>query len=272
MTQRVREENPNFNLSNIPVPRFNGEINKKHLLLISGIQEEYYEKLNNEEVLRLTKVDLKRRKTASNGQLLVRDGHYVFEDVTVHNNCTAIVSRQRIGVPQAFKPKARDMFDYVDYVERKDKDGNTIEVRYVYIVPKACCRLLNQTALVLSVNKMHSYYSGCEITLKNGYTVRLYIIPYKVTEASRPYRILLTKTTIDYDEEINKLYSFWTKHDIIYDMSLTQMDDIVKDRENTAFLQYVPTLDLYERCDLTRTLADEKDTMSEIAEGLKEDV
>lgn len=211
---------------------------------IAGINDEYYGKLNNTEVLLWGTKALKRREYDHNGEFR-RDsnGNYILKDVNCPRECVAVVSPISLGVPTSHKPS--EPFEYVDMVT-KTVNGKQIH-RFVYIVPRKYCYRLNQTALILSWNKHRVYYSGCAISLQNGHTLFLYVIPYKPSKVEHNYRILHTKTSDDYSEELIMLRDFWIKTNYMFNPAECQLMDIVKGRDNMAIAPINGVLDVYER-------------------------
>jgi hypothetical protein len=253
-----------IDLSDIPLPpecegRFFIETRNK--IFLGNIIEEYYSKLAGTEALYWGTSALKRRKFDYKGEFMKdKDGKYILQDVTCPNNCMAVISELSIGVPNKFKSK--EGFRYVDMITKTLDDGTKLH-RYVYIVPKKYCYKMEQTALVLSWNKLRRYYSGVAISLQNGHTLYVYIIPYKPTAQNHNYRVLHCKTSIDYSEELQMLRDFWVQNGIMFNPDDCQLYDYVKGRENMAVQQLNGVIDDYQRFDITKTMGDE-DTFDDV--------
>lgn len=259
-------------LSAVPLPpeaagRF--FIEKRDKVFLTNIDDEYYGKLNNTECLLWGRSALQRRKFDYKGEYMMKDGRYIYQDVTCPTECTAIISDLAIGVPLKYKPS--DKFEYVDMVVKKDAEGNEMR-KFVYIIPKKYCFRLNQTALVLSWNRLRVFYSGVALALQNGHILHMYVIPYKPSDQFKNYRILHCKTTDDYSEEIKMLRDFWVKNRIIFNPDMCGLMDFVRGRENMAYLRYDGVLDVYERYNLDRPMGDDdsaEDLLGDMLDGTK---
>lgn len=264
MMHQAKGINGVCNLNDIPLPP---EASKKFLVeprnkvLVRGITEEYYEKLNEQEALLWGSSALRRRKFDYKGDFIKdKQGNYVLQDVPCPRNCVAIISPISIQVPTKYKSK--EDAQYVDMVTKTDSDG-TKKYRFVYIVPKKYCYILNQTALVLSWNKLRRFYTGNMLSLQNGSYLYLYVVPYNPSHKAMSYRVLHCKTSIDYNEEITMLRDFWIKNNIIFNPAWCQLDEFIRGRENMAYLSLPGTEDFYERFDASKPM-DEQETFEEV--------
>lgn len=264
MMYKRRGINNMFSVYNMDVPSESlGRIVNRDMLKISGVSEEYYSKLNETEAMLWSHGKLARRKYDYKGEYIKENGRYVTQEVTLPHECVAVISPIKIGVPTKYKPKEK--FEYVDCIHRKLEDGTT-EVRYVYIVPRNYCYKLNQTALVMSQTKLRSFYAGSSVSLTNGHIIYLYIIPYKPRlNTPRNYRILSTKTDIDYNKEIGALFSYWLSKGYIFPMEICRMDENTRGRTNMSIEEIPPSLDEYVRYNPDVSLA-KVDTISDMWE------
>lgn len=263
MQAQLRANNPMFDMYSLAVPKESlGDIVKKDMVYIKGIDEEYYNTLNNTEALIWSHGKLCRRKFDYKGEYIRDDkGNYVTQDVVLPHECIAIISTVKIGVPVKFKPKKA--FEYVDCVSRPKADG-TKEMCYVYIVPREYCYKLNQTALVMSMNKLRTYYSGASLSLRNGYTLFLYVIPYKPTSTrAKNYRVLATKTDIDYSQEINTLLSNWVNSGVLYQPQMCELYEGLEGKTSVAIEEFASSIDEYVRYNPEQNLA-KVDTLNEM--------
>lgn len=228
-------------------------VEKKEKVVIGNIDEEYYSKLNGTESLLWGSKALKRRKFDYRGKFL-RDsnGNFILEEVPCPHDCVAIISPLSIGVPNKFKSKSGDTFEYVDMITKKNENGESH--RFVYIVPKKYCYPIKQTALVLSWFKLKKFYSGIKIALQNGSYIFMYVIPYKPSYINRNYRVIHCKTDVDYTNEILAIKDYWIKENIMFNPAHCVLDDYVKGRENLAYENLNGTEDIYERFDMSTTL------------------
>jgi hypothetical protein len=256
--QRLKGQGGAVNLQDIPLPpEAEGKffIEKRDKVVITGIQEEYYSKLNGTEALLWGSKALQRRKFDYKGEFMRdKNGNYMLQDVPCPHECTAIISPLSIQVPTKFKSKEQSQ--YVDMVTKKTPAGDIH--RFVYIIPKKYCYMLKQTALVLSWNKLRRFYQGVGLSLKNGSVLYMYVIPYKPTSTVHNYRVLQCKTSLDYDWEINILRDYWITNNFMFNPAWCQLDEPIKGRDNMAYVNLDSTEDIYERFDISKPLGEEE--------------
>lgn len=236
------------NLSDIPLPpeAINFKVENHDKVVIRGINDEYFGKLNEKEHSLWSKGALYKRKYDYKGEF-IRDkktGDYVYEQVTCPQDCVAIISDIQLQVPLKYKPS--ETFIYVDYKSRQNPITGGTDIKYVYIIPKKYCYKMQQTALVLSWNRLRVYFSGVQISLVNGHTLYMYSIPYKPTKTDRNYRVLHCKTSEDYTQEIKAISQYWIRTGIMFNPAICTVD-FIKGRDNMAYMQLNGVLDTYER-------------------------
>lgn len=245
------------NLNDIPLPPGSDKhlfVETRDKVRIIGITEEYFSKLNGTEALLWGRSQLKRRKFDYRGEFMRdKDGKYILQDVTCPQECVAIISKESIGVPNAFKSK--DQLSYVDMITRRTENGELH--RFVYIVPRKYCYKVKQTALVLSWNKLRRFYQGIGLSMQSGSILYMYVIPYSPTSKVHNYRILHCKSSVDYTHEISVIKNFWIQQKVIFDPAECQLMDYVKGRENMAYFNLDSTEDIYEVFDATKPLGEE---------------
>lgn len=249
-----------LSLYSLPLPEsFSGKVEMTRKVIVNGINDQYYSKLNKTECIHWTKPNLRRRRFGSDGQYIKgADGKVIADAVTLPQNCAAVVSTTRLAVPLKYKPK--EAFDYVDFMSKKRPDGS-VERRFVYIVPKCYCYAVNQLALVLSLNKLRTFYYGQAMVLQSGHTVYMYVIPFKPSTVERSYRILKTKTRNDFGAEIDEIMKYWLGHNILYPIELTSLSEPVKGMMNVAYHVLSDTQDEFVRFDPNKSLADTAEEM-----------
>ena len=238
----------NKNLYDIPLPNGSENYFRKEnheMCIIRGIEDEYYSKLNNTEAIIWSKGQLRSRLFDYKGEFQKdKEGNIKKEDVTLPHGCIAIFSDVNIHVPNKYKPKDKELFEYVDYTEKEvDEEGNK-KVKYLYIIPRKYCYKINQTALVISWNKLRVYYSGIKLSLMNGEFLYMCIIPYKPTQSNKPYRVLKSKTTCDYNQEVSILKDFWVKNNVMFNpavlgVSLDKTENLAYERMDGVLDEYV---------------------------------
>lgn len=115
-----------FNLADIPVPPLPSlltNLGKGDVCLVKGIQEPFFEKLNNTEVQLVTIPVLMKRQVLSDGSFRVdKDGNYVLIPVQVKQGFVAVYSNNSIGLRNKVVVNgverlhtATDGFKYVDF-------------------------------------------------------------------------------------------------------------------------------------------------------------
>lgn len=263
-------------LNNIPLPPNNWGVDTHDKVMIRGINEEYYNKLNDTEAILWSKPRLVRRKFDHNMQFIMRKddpSKPELEEVTLPHKCVAIVSEVKIDVPYSVetrtgkrvKYKASDGFEYVDVINKVKPNGERI-VRYIYIVPKVYCYKENQVALVISFNRLRSYYSGAQVSLTNGQYLYLHVIPYKPTSnVSKNYRVLKTQTSSqDFNEDVKNLVNFWVSNSVMFNPSDCVMYEGYKGKENLAYELMPPVLEEFVTYDPLHSMADDAETEDDL--------
>lgn len=251
MMQILKGYHRGYNLTDIPLPpeakdRFFVESHQK--VILRGITEEYYNKLNDTDALLWGTDSLYRREFDYKGEFIKnKDGSYKLKEVTCPADCVAVVSPISIGVPNNFKSK--EGFAYVDMITK----GN--QHRFVYLVPKKYCYKAQQTALVLSWSKTRRLYSGVLLSMQNGCYLYVSIIPYKPSKRNVAYRVLHTKTDTDYTEELNLLRQYWVNNNIIFNPDHCALSEYIRGRDNMACLSLDATEDMYDIYNNERSLA-----------------
>ena len=244
------------NLQDIPMPpEASGHfLKEKHdKVAIGYINDEYYGKLSNSEALLWSNGALRRRKFDYKGEFMKdSNGNFILEDVVCHQDCLPIISDIKLGVPLKYKPQ--ESFEYVDCIVKNTPEKKF--VKFLYIVPRKYLYKINQTALVLSWNKLRVYYSGVALSLQNGHILYLYVIPYKPNNVEHNYRVLHCKTSDDYSAEMTLLRDYWLKNNVIFNPNWCQLTEPVKGRDNMAVLRLDGVLDTYERFNTSKSLGE----------------
>ena len=242
-----------FALEQLAVPKFSSGIDKKRRILIKGIEDEYYSKLNNEECIYWARPNLKRRKFGAGGKYLKdKAGNYILEDVPLTQGCVAVISKRKVGVPLKHKPTKG--FQYVDCVVKRNDEGEIIDCCYIYIIPKEHCFMLNQCALVLSLNRLRSYYTGLSVVLQSGHTIYVHVIPYNPLREQQSYRVLASKTSCNFKEDIEKLIAFWQSMGMAFSYNDTMLTEPVNGTLNVAYTEYCTTQDEFVRFDPNKSM------------------
>ena len=234
-----------ININQIPVPKeFNTMISptkfrRMNKVLIKGISTEYFSDLNSTVAYLWLKPNLRRRKFDRFGNFKKENGHFLFDDVALPQNCAAVISEVSIGVPLAFKAEG---FDYVDFIK---VDGKNY---YIYVIPKEYCYKLNELALVISSNRLRSFYSSMELKLQSGSTIYLSVVKYNPTRVeAQSYRVLALALQRDFSSIWAKLYKYWVAQGVLYPKELTELTDYSIGISNVAYRELDATLEDYRR-------------------------
>lgn len=266
MVNKRRANTQNFSLSSLPLPQMESEISTRDMVHIGGIAEEYYNLLNNTDNMLWSHGKLSRRTYDYKGEFIKdKDGNYVVQGVTLPNDCVAILSDTKLCVPNSFRSK--EAFEYVDYVQRATSNGG-IERKYVYIIPREYCYKLNQTALVLSLTKLRNYYSGSSVILTNGYTVYMYVIPYKPrNNRMHNYRVLCTKCSLDYGGDIGNIIKLWSSKGLLFPYESCALYEGVAGKSNVAYEIFPDTIETFERYNQDVSMSKVEDDLDNLWEG-----
>lgn len=222
------------------------EVSGVDMFYVSNVEDEYFGKLNGKYVYSIPRgASVKRRKIdMATRKYMVRDGKFVYEDVSVPSESKVIVSEEMLGLPYKYKS---DGYGYVDnFVKREkrcDDNGNLsgVQVRkYIYIVKKENLFPVNQTALVVSVKNMKNYDGSGYLTWNMG-TIFLHVIPYNPNAKYTGSRVLKTGTTLDYSSEVSEIVYYWQYGcRFIPDISLCDVGDenLVMKPTITGYMDY----------------------------------
>lgn len=269
MMGELKSMNGNVDLYDVPMPpslEQRLKIEKRDMVAIAEIPDQYYGKLGNSFALLWGRGRLARRKYDYKGEyMLDKNGNFTWQDVTVPQDCVAILSDRSIGVPNSYKPKG-DHFEYVEMVVKKVGDK---ELRkFVYIIPRKYCYKVNQTALVLSWNKLRVYYSSISLAMRNGNTLFIGVVPYKPTSnTTHNYRVLMSKPSVDYNEELAILRDYWIKQNVIFNPAHCVLYTGAQGRDNAAMQAFNGVLDTYMMFDANKPLGEDDSIMDEVEDS-----
>lgn len=223
-----------------------------------GIEEDYYNSLNNTVAYLLPRPSLTRKKFDSSGNYVKgKDGEFLVESVTVPNECVAVMSKVNIRVPLKFN---KEGYEYVDYWVDKSSDS----VYYIYIIPRERVFKLNLCALCLSLDRPRKIYGGCQVYLTTGHKAYLYIAPFKLVSVSRNFRVILVKPSLDLKEQYKELLTFWGNNGIIYNIDWLWLAEVIGDRNNAGYVVMEGNLDEYICFDSNVSLANNRTTIEEL--------
>lgn len=254
-SMQIRRGTTPFNM-NIPMEKsITTPIPTRNKAIIRGIGEEYYTQLNytlaNKEVVTLIgRQKLKKKVFMPDGRRRMDENNQPkMEDVTVPTGLAGVISSIKIGVPKAYE--SNEGLSYVDFI--KQKEGKT---GYIYLIPKKYLYQVNLCALVMSYNKLRSYYTMVSVNLVNGHSIHLSVIPFKptYTRDNKPYKIIAVKPNANFDTEICRLLEYWEGVGVMFGRQLTQLSEPINGVLNCGVFHYVSTLDNYELYDREKSL------------------
>lgn len=245
-----------FNLYDIPLPSFpnlikdvliNTDNNKEELdvkqrtYIVKGLDEPYFKKLNDTEVKIVNKDKVMKRIADADGKFIVKNDDYVYKTIDVPKGFKAIHSNIPIGIQRKIVVKGVEKlynptygFHYVDYFE------SPTERRYVYIIPEENLVPADMGMLIMTVESSthRDYYKGYKVALTNGYSIKLFVESWNKRNNSantvpidkigrklvnNTYRIIGAKVSMDFEQEIEQLFAFWTARSIMFDRKLTSL-------------------------------------------------
>lgn len=231
---------PQGTIYDLKLPK--GSLPVKDFYNVKGITEEYFDKLNETNVMLLPRgYQLTRRLLNSDGQFRVKkDGSFFTIDIKLPKNAVAVVSNQKIGLPYNHVADSEG-YDYVDYVDVKDDKGNITGKRYIYILPKSVLYKVNFNALAISTKKMKSY-SGLSIKTWGFGVLNLCVIPYKPNLTYTSTQILFARGSLNFNKEIHDVLSELIKLGIVSN----PQDYILDDGENIGVVALDPAYNTFE--------------------------
>lgn len=240
---RNRASATQLNIYSLKLPRSfleKASISKSKLVNIQGIDDDYFGKLNNTNAILWSKPTLKKRRFLHDGTFLRdKEGQFIFfKEKPLPQHCVAVISEKAIGVPTKYKSDC----EYIDYIEQEGKGR-----RFIYVLPRKYCHLVNQTALVIAPRPLRSYYWGMSVYFMTGHLVYLYVIPLKSfnKDVEKPYRIIKTGTDVHYDKEIGEILNSW-KGFYIFDPAKCAFSEPIKDSLNCSYKVFNPTLSSFD--------------------------
>lgn len=219
------------------------DVSGTELFLVKDIPESetYFSSLNSTIVKKLpTNFVAKRRVVdkTTRGYKVDKEGKFIYEDYTVPQGSIVVLSPVRIGLRyKGYTSATKSGFGYIDFIE---KGNNNIE--YMYVIPNTCLYQINQLALAMSVTNMKNYFGRGYVTWRSG-TIFLHIIPYKPNTKYVGSRILATKYSLDFKQEIQTLLTFWQEVGVIPNLQLCTLFDgtnLALKSTNTGYDGYVP--------------------------------
>ena len=263
MMGELKARNGYADLQSIPLPDSLKSVmfvERRDMVAISpDIDDEYYGRLADSVALLWGRGRLAKRKYDHKGEYM-RDtrGSFIWEDVSVPRDCAAVLSDRRIGVPNSYCP-SEDGFSYIEMLKSGDR------VKYIYTVPRKYLYKVNQTALVLSWNRLRVYYSSVSLAMTNGSVVYVSIIPYRPTSnAAHNYRLLMSKPSVDYGMELEAIRDYWVSSGVIFNPAYCTMYDCSHGRDNAAMQVLDGVMDTYEMFDLNKPLGEEEDDVEDL--------
>ena len=253
------------NIEKIPIPPIptisKGKPTNK-LGTIRGVEEEYFEKLNNSTIELLPRMELQKRQVLADGSFRKdKEGNYVTDHIPVPQGSLAILSDISIGMKNTkmvgkrkviYKPS--EGYRYVDFVTTPN--GR----KYIYIVPKSVVFEYNVCALVISQHRKTKFYRGIKVALQSGSYVYMFVVPYTYRSTADQH-IIGIKPDYNFEKEIQYIVKKWSEVSISFDITKTTVVDNNGVAINLAISDLDPTLlpENYIKCE-GKSLTDTKIT------------
>lgn len=200
-----------FYINNLPVPTIPSMLTLKNskMVLIKGVQEPYFSKLNGKVAYIFKRQSWEKRLYDSEGKFRKEGDKFLTQKVTIPRDSIVIGSTVNINLPNTemvgkIKRKyyPADGYKYIDYQIINNKPI------YFYYIPKSFVYEVNLCAMILS-NVVHKrYYWGYKVALQNGTMAYLYVIPFN-PRSQRNYRVLSIKASTNFKKEFEMLLSHW---------------------------------------------------------------
>lgn len=228
------------NIYEVPLPELSTGVSGTEIYAVKGIEKEHYSLLNNTLVRKVPKgYKVKRRKVDKVHRSYQRDesGKFVYEDFPIPRNTLAVLSDKNIELPYTdYKTISKDGYNYVDFVGGpKSKD-------FIYTIPTNVLYKVHQTALVISERNMKNYF-GMGFRLFHHGLVYLHVIPYNPNSAYTGSKVLCTKASRNYKDELAKIISSWMNVGLLVPLELGELSDgsnIIQVKTQVGYETYTP--------------------------------
>ena len=197
----------------VPLPEVckTWEVSGTEEYMVMGIQEEFYQNLNDKVVRKLPHGYVAKRRVIDKAKRSYKrneDGSFVYQDYQVPAGSAVVLSHKNINLPYSRYVKDTPGFGYIDYMPKGS------EVLFIYVLPKEHLYKVNQTALAISVKNMRNYQGIGFQTWDNG-VIYIHVIPYSPNSKYIGSKILKTGKTLNYSKEIHQLSDYWEKVGLI---------------------------------------------------------
>lgn len=208
----------------IPLPDSvkNWYVSGTELYGVRGIEVEEFEGLNKTIVRKLPKgMIVKQRVIDKVSRSFKRDedGNYIKQDYRTPTGSIVVISNTNLKLPYSWWVSPKDGYGYVDF--NITSDG---EKEYIYVLPRSVLYRVNQTALVISVKDMKNFSGMGYKTWRNG-KIFLHVIPYNPNSSYTGSKVLKTGYSLNYDNEISEIVTYWQKSGVIPEIVLCELED-----------------------------------------------
>ena len=195
-------------------------VHDSDLFLVRGVENEHYADLNGLLVKKLPAGYVAKRRVIDKVTRSYKqdENGFVYEDYKVPSGSIVVSSLRDLSLPYSEYANPTDGYGYIDFVR---KDG---KIEYLYVLPKTVLYKVHQTALALSVKNMKNYSGMGYVTWDNG-TIFLHIIPYRPSAQYVGSKILITKHSLDYKNEIDTILNYWQQSGVVPNIPLCTLED-----------------------------------------------
>lgn len=237
----------------VPLPQECSKWNvlKEDIFAVKGIPKDNpFFGLNKSFVFELPKGTVAKRRVIDRvTRSFKRDSNdkFVYEDYKVPSGSMVVTSKCNLQLSYKTYINPPEGYGYIDFVVNKG------EKVYMYVLPKEVIYKCHPTALVLS-NAGMSKRSGSKLKTYNGEryktwkcgTVGLLVIPYNPKKQYTNTIVLKTSFSLNYQEDIEKIKSFWESIGFIPVTSCCY----IQDGTNLCYTDDIPSYNEYSYVDL----------------------
>lgn len=225
MLMTVLKAKTRINIQDIPVPFETPELTQK--VIIRGIEDKKYSILNGRIVDRRKNNSIERDIYNNDGTIKGKQNYRAKEGNLL------IVTEENLRLPFRYTPSDSGL-EYVDYRMERNKRV------FIYSVPKKYLYRLQQTVLVMSLNRRQAHLGGIRITLTNGHPMYLYVMSGVTLRMSEGVVPIASKAGVDYGKELGIIQKLWLDKGIIFNKSELNLTQPYQGEMNLGYKVFDP--------------------------------